>query len=311
MTSKAVSDAVAGEVVVCRCRFRLCRWVCAGWLVCVLVALRPGGQLAAQEAADEKPDQLCFLLFEDYVVRGGKIPGDQALAASDLIVARGRSNGFWRRVVDELRRGRQESEAKCVRILGLMLEEDFGDQEVLRREKETGQQGQKDRFVALSPEVPKLLLERAAKADRWSAAEYAVALLRGHVVEAEDWFRAVLSGNQHDSSAQFYAAVGLAHLGKPEGVRWLIDKSESTAEPFRYAAPCVFPRITGESHRLGAFCVGALQALSEAEPGNLGSVEGWPKPLKLTTKAEWQTWWAKNETAWRPWVFGIRIREGY
>src|SRR5688572_23745851 len=103
----------------------------------LVLTLAAAGVVSAQP---QQPDQICQLLFDAYM-RGGKIDSDTIGAAMLIIAARGRASGFWRNVLDELRKG-NDNETACVEILGRMLAVDAAVRDRMQREKETGQIGQ-------------------------------------------------------------------------------------------------------------------------------------------------------------------------
>jgi hypothetical protein len=49
-------------------------------------------------AQDRQPDEVTRQLFEQYILRGGKIDTQSVMAATHLVSQRGRETGFWKDV---------------------------------------------------------------------------------------------------------------------------------------------------------------------------------------------------------------------
>src|SRR5262245_28761636 len=130
------------------------RWILL--IVLALVASLPR-IAAAQERA---PDEISQLLFDAYLARQGKINTSTVLAASQIVAERGRDSGFWRNVLEELKRNDERNEIACVRILGNMLAADASARDALRRQQETGELFAVTPSVRLGKEVAQELLER-------------------------------------------------------------------------------------------------------------------------------------------------------
>jgi hypothetical protein len=227
-------------------------------------------------------------LFEAYLNGPRKLNTSSVMAASTLVADRGRASGFWKVVLAELQSNDEHSEVHCVRILGNMLAADAAAREAIRRQKETGEVSASIQAVHLGPEVVQVLLDRAAAADRLRVDHYAIALARAAAPEARDWFAAIIaqrraapfapavgdvpSGFQHLDSTRFHAAVGLAQLGDPQGIEWLIAHSEDPNGYVEHARPYG----AGSGGSFDTCCTAALRQLS----GNRA----------LTTQAEWQAW---------------------
>lgn len=244
------------------------------------------GQDAVDPAPNgpEQPDAICKALFDEYIVRVSKIPGDDITAAIQLIASRGRERGFWRTVLAELKADNEQSEVGCVRILGRMLEVDATARDVIQRERETGDVGQWIARVCLDEEVVDVLLARADAADRFRLPHYLVALARSRDPRVTGLFLKVIQGKHEEGfmeGAQFHAALGLAERGDRAGVEWLIAHVEDQLGDVFYARPAGASR-----QNVGVCCVAALRVLSgEAE---------------LETAVEWQAWWFKAKADFKP-----------
>lgn len=244
----------------------------------VLLALVAGSllsQVTIGQELDKNADDICQRLFETYIARRGKINSSTVMAASHIVAERGRNTGYWRNVLRELRKGDDDSEIGCVRVLGKMLAIDASARDLIRREKETGEIGQWAASVCLGPEVVAELIERGEKADRFRVDHYAIALARARVPEANEFFLMILrddTGKHYMASAKFHAAVGLANLGDPKGFEWLIANSDDPLPTVSNALPSGVPNLN-----VNTCCTAALRELS-----------GKRTP---STKQEWETWW--------------------
>ena len=235
------------------------------------------------------PDEICKLLFEAYLNGPRKINNSTITAASHIVTERGRTSGFWKDVLVELKSGDEHSEVNCVRNLGNMLAIDAAARDAIRRQKETGEFSASIPSVQLGPEVLTELLRRSSRADRFRVDHYTIALARARAPEAGEIFRSILSAKQsapeeiaagktvppaiqHLDSTRFHAAVGLAQLGDSVGVEWLIANCEDIHGHVSSARP--YGASLGGN--LGSCCVAALQQLSEKRD--------------LTSKAEWEAW---------------------
>lgn len=240
-------------------------------------------------AQERSVDQVTQQLFEQYIVRRGKINGESIIAATHLVAERGRRNGFWKNVLAELKRNNEHSEVGCVRVLGKMLATDAAARDVIRRRKETGEISAWAASIRLGPEVVTGLLERARQADRYRIDHYTIALARARVPEAKQFFQSILratvsndpfaqvpskvpASQNHLDSTRYHAAVGLAQLGEFEGIDWLIANSEYSQGTVVNA----WPRGARRGGGLSTCCVEALRYLS----GERGR----------TSKADWAAW---------------------
>lgn len=243
-----------------------------GMVVALLVALSLGSASPVVRAEEgQKPDEICRLLFDTYIARRGKINTSTIMAASHIVAERGRNTGFWRNVLQELRKDNEDSEIGCVRVLGKMLAIDARARDIIR----TGEQTAWVASVALPPEVVDELVARGKKADRFRVDHYCIALARARVPESEAFFKMILrndTGKNYMSSAQFHAAVGLAHVGDPLGFEWLIANCDDPLPTISNAWPSGVPNLNVDT-----CCVAALRSLSGES--------------QLKAKAEWETWW--------------------
>jgi len=254
-------------------------------IACLIVVLAATA-VFSQEAADEReaPDAICKALFDEYIVRARKVPGDDITAAIQLIASRGRTTGFWRIVFAELQADSDQSEVPCVRILGRMLEVDALARETIARERETGEVGQWGATVELDEEVVDVLLARADAADRFRLPHYLVALARSRDPRVTGLFHKVLQGKHEKDpteGALFHAAVGLAEQRDPAGIEWLIAHVENNLPTVSAARPS-----GAASDNLSACCLAALRTLSGER--------------KLETEIEWRAWWHDAKATYKP-----------
>lgn len=267
----------------------VCRNVFLMLAACAVVR---GGSAVAQ---DLQADQVTQHLFEQYVVRQGKINTESIMAATHLVAERGRESGFWKNVLAEFQRDNPPSEIGCVRVLGKMLAADAAARDALRRQKETGEVSAGIPRVFLGAEVVAALVERGGKADCFRSDHYAIALARARAPEARGFFQSILRERvlpanpvgraevapvrwRHSDSTQFHAAVGLAQLGDAEGIAWLIEHCEFSQGTVTNASPQGAPR----GGDLSACCVEALRQLS--------------KEHQRTSRAEWAAWWKSADS---------------
>lgn len=252
------------------------------YILLVLVAsLAPIPRIA--DAQNRQTDEISKLLFETYLAGPRKINSSTIRAATHIVAERGRVSGFWKQVLAELKTDDEHSEVACVRILGKMLAMDASARDAIRRQKETGEISAMRQAVYLGPEVIAELVERGRKADRLRVDHYAIALARARVPEASDFFKSILrarkpengrnapTGPYHEASTRFHAAVGLAQLGHPSGIDWLVAHSQFGPKNVWHA----WPR-GANSTDLNTCCVVALRQLSGER--------------NLTTQAEWEAW---------------------
>ena len=246
----------------------------------VLAALLALTAAAAAWQGGQEPDRLCQMLFDEYIVRSGMINSATRTAAAHIVAERGRASGFWRDVLGELRKCDERTEIACVHLLGKMLEIDASARDALRRTQETGEVAQREPSILLGAEVVVELIARGAKADRFRARHYAIALARARVPEARGLLRRLLddSGERLPDGDKFHAAVGLAQLGEPAGFEWLIANSDNPTPTVANAWPRLVPSLN-----LDVCCLAALRDLSARGD--------------LHTRPEWQAWWQQTDKA--------------
>jgi hypothetical protein len=244
-------------------------------------------------AQDRQPDEVTRQLFEQYILRGGKIDTQSVMAATHLVSQRGRETGFWKDVLAELQSDNPHSEIGCVRVLGKMLATDASARDALRRQKE-GELSAWIPTVCVGPEVVTVLIDRGSNADRFRIDHYTIALARARAPEAKDFFQSILrkgsvqrdpftpaAGNPPPlESTQFHAAVGLAQLGDAEGIEWLIENCKFTGAGTVLNA---WPQGAPPGGSLSECCLQALRLLSGEH--------------QRTSQAEWAEWW-KSADAW-------------
>jgi hypothetical protein len=252
-----------------------------------IMFLMPGIALAQNQPEDE----ISKLLFEAYLNGPRKTNTSTVMAASHIVAERGRMSGFWRDVLAELSSGDEHSEVNCVRILGNMLATDAAARDAIRRQKETGEVSAWIPSVHIGPEVVEDLLKRGTKADRFRIDHYTIALARARVPETRKFFASILKAKKgagpvapgagetvpesfnHLDSTRFHAAVGLAQLGDPLGIEWLIANCEEVNGHVEHARP--YGASPGGN--LGSCCLPALRQLTGKR--------------ELATRAEWEAWW--------------------
>lgn len=233
----------------------------------------------ASSEAQRGPDAICQTLFQEYIVRGGKIPTNDILAATELIVSRGRPTGFWRPVLEGLRKVKGWDEIRYVRILGMML----GDAAFAR--KNLSRESQMGGVFALPEEVVPELISRAEKAsDQYILDAYILAFARARDPRAKELLMRLVKGADEGAnwpSVKYHAAVGLAELGDSGGVEWLVAHSDDAVPDVRWGRP-----ENTTSHQLSSVAIRSLQILS----GNAA----------VTTKAEFEAWWKVAAAGWAP-----------
>jgi hypothetical protein len=267
------------------------------WLLLVLCWASLTSLSGIADAQERPPDEISKLLFETYLDGPRKINTSTIMAASQIVADRGRTSGFWRQVLAELKSDDEHSEVNCVRILGNMLATDAAARDAIRRQKETGEVTAWIPSVELGPEVVRELIERGKQADRFRMDHYAIALARARVPEAKNFFASILSAEtgpptvvgaqkepaplsvRHLDGTRFHAAVGLAQLGDPVGIEWLMANCEDPNGFVQHARPYLADR--GGS--IGTCCQAALQRLSNRSD--------------LTTNDEWEAWWKTADKA--------------
>jgi len=135
--------------------------------------------------------------------------------------------------------------------------------------------------IALDDTVVPELLARAEKANRHMLDEYVIALARARDRRTVDFLRRAMRSDAHLPSSRFHAAVGLANLSDPEAIEWLIGHTDSEKDIVDGPWPKHLQRAT-----LSESCLEALRQLT----GNDG----------ITTKVDWQAWWARSGESFRP-----------
>lgn len=242
-----------------------------------------GSSFAVTAATVERePDAICASLFKEYIVRSGKIPTEDVLAASDIIVSRGRTTGFWKPVLEGMRTVKGWDEIRYVRILGKMLAEDAQARDNIKSGR--NREMQMASLVCLPQDVVPELISRAEKAEPYVKDAYIVALARARDPRAKvlllQTAKADDSGGNW-TSLKFHAALGLAELGDPIGVEWLIAHADDEIPTITLAWPQCIP-----NRNLDSCTLAALRVLS----GNAA----------FKTKAEFETWWKTAAATWAP-----------
>ena len=230
--------------------------------------------------APKEPDPICQALFQEYIVRSGKVPTEDILAATELIASRGRATGFWKPVLEGLRKVSGWDEIRYVRILGKMLEQDA----VARDYIKAGGEPQADAIVYLPADIVPELISRAEKAEEYPVDAYVIALVRARDSRAKDFFQRMLESEKHGggwSSIKFHAALGLAELGDPSGMQWLITHSDDDSPGIINGRP-----ESASRQNLSSSVMVSLQILSGRRD--------------FKTKTEFEEWWKTAEATWSP-----------
>ena len=235
------------------------------------------------EEGDRRSDPISEQLFENYIVRGGKVSTSSLMAASHLIAQRGHNTGFWKVVWKEWQKNNPRTEVGCVRILGQILEIDASARDAIAREQKGGPPSAWVPTIAFGAEVIDELIRRGEAATSPNVDHYLIALARSRLPQARVFFEKVLRGDggkRFTRSEQFHAALGLAQLGQPAGYRWLIEHSEDPLVNVFNARPLRPARGSTE------YVIATLQQLAENHT--------------LRTKADWQQWLTKAEPTLLP-----------
>lgn len=222
-------------------------------------------------------DEICQLLFDTYIVTNYKIDTAEIDAAQEIIASRGRMRGFWNPVLEELRKNNDWSQARCLDILGCMLESDASARDNIR----SGAMTAAIQLVCLPSDVVPELIARARESKPTLLDHYMIALARARDERCKDFFLEIINNQDTNSrykSTQFHAAVGLANLSDPAGVEWLIQHCEGFSDSVWVAVPW-------GTRNLDTCCVLALRAVSAR--------------ADLAGKDEFGEWWQKEP---RPYV---------
>ena len=209
--------------------------------------------VASEQAASS--DVVCEVLMRDYLLGGFKIEQDNIDAAIHLVAVRGYSNAFWRVVLaefdrtfdaDEFARDRKDDffaklspnaqefmrfsvRRNMLSVLRKMLAE-AGKERWVDERTRRGEMLQRSSSLYFDATRDSKLLDRViARASEARPSEFALFALavrashdpRGKAFLQEILRRKPLVHGRLD--AQCVAAVGLAELGEPEGVEWLIN----------------------------------------------------------------------------------------
>ncbi|MGD0059829.1 MAG: hypothetical protein ABSD58_10460 [Verrucomicrobiia bacterium] len=254
------------------------------WLLLVLVAT------AFPTFADEPVDAACDALFKNYVLgNDGRFScDDERVLALKLIVERGRKTYFWRTLLDRVKN--DSGEVGSVELLGRMLALDSSARLWLEHARAKGENlhaYQSTPFPYLGHEVVDELLKIADKAGGKHNDVYTFALASARDSRCQDYLRKVLGGDvkHYSPTAKFFAAMGLAELGAPEGVNWLIDQVGHERERGE-AVFCEYcPEFSGAN--LSLCCSKALGMLSGENDAK--------------TRADWGSWWEQvDKTPFTP-----------
>lgn len=254
------------------------------WRVVVLALVAVMCACCSFAAVEEQgeTDEICQLLFDEYVVPKAK--GYRSEAAQELIADRGRMTGFWKPVLEELRKNDSRSALSCLDILGLMLQGDANARDYLK----SGAMTAMVQRVCLPTGVVPELMTFAEKPDNNLLDHYIIALARARDERCKDFFTEILKGQEgrsHSKSEQFHAAVGLANLADPAGVEWLIQHCENANGSVYLAAPPA--RTTWSLEKSSTI---ALQSLASR--------------TDISSKKGFEEWWA---TVSKPFVPGSLV----
>jgi hypothetical protein len=270
------------------------------------VAIIYGGLLfspsQAQESRPPAPpaftsnenDVVCQKLLDEYILKPGKIPSDDIDAAVQLITSRAKL-GFWRTVFKQFQesKGNDYAENNLLKILTKMLAND-GYDNWLRDHPEEAKQSAIARWFHLPDEVLDTVIARAKEASPQKFDAYVVAIVAANDKRSKDFLLETLRAGEAANlpvpaanlgarpprdpkfilfDVQFHAAVGLAELGEPAGLTWLVESRPA-------------PGLSKVLHWFGE------GDLLKSRIRSLQDLTG----LKLETLEEWQAWWKKNKS---------------
>jgi hypothetical protein len=251
-------------------------------LSAAVVLAASAGWSATVPQTERPPDPICQALYDAYIARSVKVSTHIILAASDIIVDRGRCTGFWKPVLDGLEKSKGWDDIRYVNILGQMLAQDAYAKENIERGDARNMAAVQ--IVCLPSTIVPELIARARKAERYPRDAYAIALVRSRDPRARAFFMERLEtrdNGDNQPTTQFHSALGLAELGEPAGVEWLIANSDNVSDDVVFAWPDRVP-----DRKISSSCISALRRLS-GQPG-------------LNTKAEFEAWWKSTSKPWTP-----------
>ena len=137
------------------------------------------------------------------------------------------------------------------------------------------------------------LLTRARQANQYIVGDHIRALAAAHDSRTREFFVGVLKSGEgcrlgdpagpYSLECRIDAAVGLAELGDPAGVEWLIQNCEQGVWVSQRE---LAPASAGSA--LGMVCLKALQHLSGRND------------VDWKTSAEWQVWWQGAKASFTP-----------
>ena len=229
----------------------------------------------------EKTDEICQLLYDSYLIRRGKSgSGPLAPPAEHIVVQRGRLTDFWKFLLNEIEREDGDNKHRCAVMLGRMLALDAAARDGIFYSIKPRPENSRVLLIdrpCLGKEVTTELIKQANMADRWDVDSYLVALVRARTYEPRELFQSVLrnnTGKMYMDDAQFYAALGLAHMGVLTGFEWLFDNQG--------AAGHLWPRLANSGARtLGPSCTAALMQLTGGKAlRDKKELESWLKTVK-------------------------------
>lgn len=225
-------------------------------------------------AQDKSNDQLCRLLFDTYICRKLKTNTKTLKAASHIIAERGRTNGFWRVVLQELETNKSENEVLLVQILGAMLASDTS----ARGRMSAAAKGfpiQQFDPPRLDSSVIETLIERSRQVDFRLVDHYVIAISRAEMQSSRGYFLSILRADDKltykEVSKKFHAAIALARLGDAEGLEWLISNTDKRVGGVRNYRP-----LGAKSGGLDSCCQETLSQLSRLK--------------RDTDKETWRKW---------------------
>lgn len=246
----------------------------------------PSTSQANDKVEPGKSDELCKILFR-YITSNTKDIIDRG-AASDIIAPIGRICGFWKPVLEELRKGRPGVEPWCIIILGKMLEGDAIACDNIKANADAPMVSQ-TRVYLPSEVVPELITR--CKNQNVYLDDYIIALARARDERCESLFLDVIhdtGGNSHSESQKFHAAVGLVNIGKRVGVDWLIEHCSRSFKEVTHAWPA-------RRQFLDISCVLALRSLSSRN--------------NLTSRTDFENWWRSSPEPFVPnWPISLAER---
>lgn len=294
---------------------RVGRWIAFALSVALAVVLGiERDLLAAEELSSAKLDAaspvrsgdvVTMQIFDEYVLRHGKISSADVQAAIQLVASRGAGNqAFVERVISELEQSDNlYVQRNLIKVMTKILAKGGGARWQTERAARIGELGQAASGAYPIGDSQKAIvmrmIELGRKATRSNIDDFVLAIRQAHHPIAERFLLDVLKNPETSdlkvgkwadniggswSDAKFHSAVALAELGHSDGVEWLISKTDGRFGDGGYLnrAPHRGPQVKS----LRECCLHALSDLS-GEPSTL-------------SQAHWLQWWKDHRNGFVP-----------